>query len=167
MGLESMQPNSSYEAIIDILYDVGKVKLDQRIDSPDDTIVDWELVIHYATRIGSHQKLKWLLNRGCNVNSRNSIGETPLMLACNNGKKVNYTIIHTLMAHESNIHIKNWQNQTALHYAATTGNIAVLRLLFECGSDKNLRDKDGKTPLHICIEKNHTFGIEYLSKCCL
>ena len=39
--------------------------------------------------------------------------------------------------------------QTALHVAASTGNLACVKLLLDSGADSTLRDIEGLTPLQV------------------
>ena len=43
----------------------------------------------------------------------------------------------------------------ALHNAAYAGNLAEVKRLIEKGKNVNARDKEGKTPLSLAVEKGH------------
>ena len=42
--------------------------------------------------------------------------------------------------------------ETALHYAAENGHLAVVRILLETGADRNVLDNSGRTPLACCLQ---------------
>ena len=149
------------ESLITILFNKGQVNVDQRITNPDDSIVDWELPIHYAARLGSVKSLKWLLDHDCEINCKNAFGETPLMLACLH-RHVNAVAL--LMLSRARIDICNRDDETVLHYAAKTGNLSLLELFCCCGCDKLAKSKEGKTPNDICIDKNYMNCSEFLAK---
>ena len=46
----------------------------------------------------------------------------------------------------------DYNNQTALHYAAKFGNATVAHYLISFGAYVNARDKDGETPLHLAVK---------------
>ena len=46
----------------------------------------------------------------------------------------------------------DYNNQTALHYAAKFGNSTVAHYLISFGAYVNARDKDGETPLHLAVK---------------
>jgi uncharacterized protein len=54
--------------------------------------------------------------------------------------------------------------RTPLHLAAIRGNIAILRLLANAGSNKDQKDFDENTPLHHASEFGHFECIIYLIK---
>ena len=56
-----------------------------------------------------------------------------------------------------------WQTKlTALHSAATKGNVECIKMLVAAGADANARDNLGQTPLHCAANRSHTDAIETL-----
>ena len=49
--------------------------------------------------------------------------------------------------------------ETALHIAAQLGDSSSLEALIEQGGDLSIRDKDGHTPLHDCLQKVYFEGV--------
>lgn len=56
--------------------------------------------------------------------------------------------------------------RTPLHIAIIRGNIAIVRALIESGANKDARDFDENTPLHLASEFGHFECIIYLIKEC-
>lgn len=70
-----------------------------------------------------------LLKRGVNVNeTANSLGHTPLILACEYGALESLKI---LLQYKPQLNIMSETGLTAMHVAATAGHIDVLKVLFE------------------------------------
>jgi ankyrin repeat protein len=52
--------------------------------------------------------------------------------------------------------INEVRGRTLLHGAANRGTIKAVRWLLENGADPNALDDQGRTPLHVCAERNTT-----------
>ncbi|KAK3607637.1 hypothetical protein CHS0354_010689 [Potamilus streckersoni] len=105
---------------------------------------------HLAAESGNVAVLSYLINRGTDPWCRTSNGDTLLHMACIKGqlnmtKYLVETYPNMLNDFDSNKH-------TATHHAAESGNITVLRFLFDRGSDPWCRTSKGDTLLHMaCI----------------
>ena len=62
------------------------------------------------------------------------------------------------------IHVKDDYGRIPLYWAARTGNIEIVRLLVENGSDINLKDNDGWAALHTTAYNGREAAAEYLIK---
>jgi len=61
-----------------------------------------------------------------------------------------------LVSHGARLDVRNGDGQTALHYAAASGDLPVIRMMLVKGADVNAKDTSGATPLdlsliHICM----------------
>lgn len=76
-----------------------------------------------------------------NVDQRNSADETPLMIAALKGQ-LDYAT--RLIARNADVNKPGW---TPLHYAATSGNVPIIKLLLEHDAFINAESPNGTTPL--------------------
>ena len=89
-----------------------------------------------------------LVDGGANVNVQDDKGRTPLMI---HAGKSNKDIVSYLIAHGADIHRKDSQSQTALHYVChktQKGGNYTLPYIPECSSDVHRKDHEGQTDLH-------------------
>ena len=101
-------------------------------------------------------KAKELIMSGVNINTRNIIGETPLMEAAEKG----YTeIVELLLNKRVNINISNVKNITALSKAAYNGHTDIVKLLVNADGDR-----DGKTALTYAFENEYKDIVKILKK---
>ena len=106
-------------------------------------------------------KAKELIMSGVNINTRNIIGETPLMEAAEKG----YTeIVELLLNKRVNINISNVKNITALSKAAYNGHTDIVKLLVNADATLNTRDRDGKTALTYAFENEYKDIVKILKK---
>ena len=97
-----------------------------------------------AVQEGDAEFVKLLLDKGTDVNTKDEIGETPLLMASQFGHS---GVVGALLDNGADANLKNKSGYTALHYAAISGNYHVGKLLTDRGADINARDKDGWTAL--------------------
>jgi ankyrin repeat protein len=90
----------------------------------------------------------FLLENGANINDRDTIDQTPLIIAAQNGCK---DIVKMLLDAGANIEHKNDQGENALISAAQEGHIDTVKLLLYAGADINQSNADGETPLDLAI----------------
>ena len=90
----------------------------------------------------------FLLENGANINDRDTIDQTPLIIAAFNGCT---DIVKMLLDSGANIEHKNDQGENALISAAQEGHIDTVKLLLEAGADVNQSNTDGETALDLAI----------------
>jgi ankyrin repeat protein len=90
----------------------------------------------------------FLLENGANINDRDTIDQTPLIIAAFNGCT---DIVKMLLDAGANIEHKNDQGENALISAAQEGHIDTVKLLLEAGADVNQSNTDGETALDLAI----------------
>jgi ankyrin repeat protein len=90
----------------------------------------------------------FLLENGANINDRDTIDQTPLIIASQNGCT---DIVRMLLDAGANIEHKNDQGENALISAAQEGNIDTVKLLLDAGADVNQSNSDGETAIDLAI----------------
>lgn len=99
--------------------------------------------------------IKLALDKGININSQNSEGKTPLMIAidtyneCDSNKeKLNVLAnIKYLLENNPNIEKTDKNKQSALHCACKTDNSIILNLILSKDPKINVKDCNGNTPM--------------------
>jgi len=101
--------------------------------------------LYYAVRVKNKEIIDLLIKNGADVNARNNIKETPLYYAIFYGNDTE--IMELLIENGADVNVKSLGGYTPLHHI-TTRDAALL--LMENGAEiNNVRDKDGRTPLHL------------------
>ena len=65
-------------------------------------------------------------------------------------------MVEFLLKKEADIHVKNLEGKTALHYASQSGEEGIAKFLLEKGADVNAKDLHDVTPLHEAISAKST-----------
>jgi len=130
--------------------------------------------------------IKYLLNRGVNIDSKDSKGETPLMTAVTEKQKTavaylierdadinlqdktgNTALIEAslnnfneatdlLITHAAELDIQNKKGVTALIAAVTAGNTVAVKALITKGADVTLKDSNHKTAIDYANDMKDT-----------
>ena len=90
----------------------------------------------------------FLLENGANINVRDTIDQTPIIIASQNGCT---DIVIMLLDTGADIHHRNDQGENALISAAQEGYIDVVKVLLDAGADVNQSNTDGETALDLAI----------------
>jgi len=115
--------------------------------------------LHFAVRAGHKDIVELLITKGADINAKDTLGRTPIDLAVNQGRKEIaklllskgcdvslYTAayigdlqrVEKFIDDGADVDAKDQKDQTALHYAAKAGQIAVAKLLIANGADVNV-----------------------------
>ncbi len=101
-----------------------------------------EPALVFAVRSGAHKSVAFLLKQpGIQVDATNTADETALMLAANANDLVSANL---LIEAGASINRPNW---TPLHYAASKGHTAMMRLLIDNDAYIDAESPNGTTPL--------------------
>ena len=101
-----------------------------------------EPALVFAVRSGAHKSVAFLLKQpGIQVDATNTADETALMLAANANDLVSANL---LIEAGASVNRPNW---TPLHYAASKGHTALMRLLIDNDAYIDAESPNGTTPL--------------------
>jgi cytohesin len=114
--------------------------------------------LHIAAERGRLDLVQVLIERGADVNIRDSQGRTPLHAAAIGG---NAEVIRLLIKLGADVNARDNYGETPLHLVAAEGAAyphpsyeEAAKALLDAGADVNARNADGKTPLHIASVGN-------------
>jgi ankyrin repeat protein len=94
--------------------------------------------------------------KGIQIDIRNHAGETPLMMAA---LKAEVDAATALVAHGAAVKKDGW---SPLHYAATGGSAAIIRLLLSKGAALEARSPNGTTPLMMAARYGNEDAVDAL-----
>jgi len=94
--------------------------------------------------------------KGIQIDIRNHAGETPLMMAA---LKAEVDAANALVAHGAAVQKDGW---SPLHYAATGGSAAIVRLLLSKGATLEARSPNGSTPLMMAARYGNEEAVDAL-----
>ena len=83
-----------------------------------------------------------LLERGAELSMSGSLAATTLCQAVDDG---DILMLKCLLVAKIHVNASDYDKRTAVHIAASEGNVAALKLLVEAGADLSLEDRWGNT----------------------
>jgi hypothetical protein len=83
-----------------------------------------------------------LANAGADVNTRDKAGNTPMIVACQNG---HLNVCKILVEYGASLSLANKRGNTALHYCFAYGFNEIGEYLISCGADEYAQNSDGLT----------------------
>jgi len=157
-------------AMLDFSYGIPQAVVQSHCDEVADLIIaagpDFEpgcdtkaTLLHRAAWWGRKKTAEDLIRLGADLEAVDSAGGTPLHAAMQSGSTRYWDVIHgphvdvaeLLLKHGAKINAKNNGNLTALHGAASYGDIAAMDLLLAHGADPNMVSGGGSTVLMILL----------------
>ena len=131
-----------------ILGDLAKVKLAVESGLDPNTPVGGTSnempMLNWASMGKNTELIKYLIDKGADVNSKNKDGLTPLMFAGNKGRGTNALL---LIESGANLFAKTSKQATCAHYLSYCLMPELINLLIDRGVDFNQKDNRGRIPL--------------------
>lgn len=124
------------------------VKVEEALNEPGSTIVNardvtsGETALHIVTARRDLTWMSYLIQKGANVNVRDSKGVTPIQLATNLGFLEG---VELLAAKDADLDESNDAGETPLISAVHRRDIAMMRVLLKGGADPDRADNSGRT----------------------
>ncbi|CAH1799315.1 unnamed protein product [Owenia fusiformis] len=123
--------------------------------------IDGNTVLHLASFWDKPVGLDFLLkSTTLDINQRNYLGNTPLILATRAG---NVTIIKLLTADTRlKINLQGEDKRTAVHEASLQKSSKILAILAEYGAYFDVKDVDDEMSIQTCIRVHNLWGVKYI-----
>ena len=120
-------------------------------------------LLHYISKNSDIAIVKMFLDNGADINQLGQDNNSPLMKALKVKREDLAELI--LDYDEVDINIKDFEDSTALIWAATDGYIKIVESLLSKNADINSVNKYGKTALDIAVDGKHMEIIKILIDC--
>lgn len=109
--------------------------------------------LHVAAYTGNVTAATLLIRNGCDVNKKDSQGETSLHVAAACGQT---TVIQVIQDSGCSMDVTTNRGLTAVHLAAGDGHVSTVELLIKHGCSVNVAShKDEYTPLHVAVQNGN------------
>ncbi|XP_071572548.1 uncharacterized protein [Temnothorax nylanderi] len=140
--------------VVKMLLQYEKIDMDAKGNN------DWT-ILHIASQENNLGMVKYLVDKGSDVNAKNASGSKPIHIAARDGYK---DTVEFFFSKGLSINDRGAFNQTLLHYAAMKGDLEVAKYLISQGADINAKDANGVTPMHMAANCGCKDFIEILLK---
>jgi Carboxypeptidase regulatory-like domain/Ankyrin repeats (3 copies) len=112
-----------------------------------------------AVRNGNREIIQVLLWAKADVNSRDSNGQTPLMMI---DEQSTTDLVWDLLSAGAKVNLHDRDGETALMAAAMVNNTEVLKTLLDAGAKVNVTTNDGVTALMLAADEGHVNNVRLL-----
>jgi len=117
--------------------------------------------LNQAAVDGELDRVKELVSGGADVNSKNRMGMTPLVVAAMNSRTA---VCEFLAANGADLNARDGQGRTALYLAVDRGNKELIELLVKKKADVNIATMRGENAFSLAKKKGNTETVDLLAK---
>jgi ankyrin repeat protein len=117
--------------------------------------------IHYAAFQNKTDIIRYLIDKGANVNAEFEDGATPLIAAAEYGY---FETCSLLLEHNADVNKVDHHGNDALVKAVLKGRLNIVELLLENGADKENKLVKGKNALDLAKEMNWADALKLFDK---
>ncbi|XP_006111543.1 palmitoyltransferase ZDHHC13 isoform X3 [Pelodiscus sinensis] len=131
----------------------------------DPTLIDGEGYsgIHLAVVFQHMPIIAYLISKGQSIDTTDFSGQTPLMLSAQ--KVIGPEPTGFLLKFNPSLNtVDKIQKNTALHWAVTAGNVSAVELLLDAGSNLDIKNIKGDTPLDLAHHVQNRLIIHMLTE---
>jgi ankyrin repeat protein len=136
------------------------IEVNATIDVPENLHENFT-ILHRASYCGQVEVVRFIANRGADINVRDTNNNTALHIAAKSGS---VDIINVLLDNGISVNLTDIDDFTPLHLSAQFGNLEGTRTLVERGADINKTNKRGATPLMRAAAKGKLEILLYLTE---
>ncbi|MCR4939953.1 MAG: ankyrin repeat domain-containing protein [Treponemataceae bacterium] len=109
--------------------------------------------LHEAAKAGRTVMVELLLSNGADINATDTTGKTVLIDALQSG---NTELVKMLINKGASPHIQEMYGRNAYHEAAESGSIELINIIRNAGGNPLSRDSYGKTPFSLVLDKDES-----------
>ncbi|KAK6295027.1 NF-kappa-B inhibitor epsilon [Coregonus clupeaformis] len=126
----------------------------------------YQTPLHLATYLNLSSVVRGLVENGASLELQDQEGNTPLHVACEQGRatcatEMTQDVSHSMLG--SVLETQNWRGLTCLHLATVNRQHCLMKLLMKKGTDLNIQEgTSGKTALHLAVELHDIFSVTLL-----
>ena len=125
--------------------------------------------LHRAILHSKPTRARFLLKHAASISARDADGRSVLHLAASSKEACMveflfdaFTLLRLLLGPRADINTRTHNGWTPLHFAAQSGNEAMVKLLLGLQADVSAKDNHGRTALHIAASRGHALVIGLL-----
>jgi uncharacterized protein len=112
-----------------------------------------------AIELGNRRAFELFMKAGVDVDMKNDVGWTPLMVSAFMGSEVSATMV---LEAGADVHARDSLGYGPMHWAAYQGYPAIIELLVKKGANVNVASDKGLTPLLQAAARGHAAAIRLL-----